>query len=493
MLAWGLAISPLLEQGQRLYQQNRFRDARLIFTRALEQSPRSPELRLWLGYTELALGELGSAIVRLEPLEKDRESDPEYLYALSEAYTREARNLSDRIASLGEGSARAHQLLAYRYRAEGDTRNAEAEFRRAVALRPDAKGLHLDLADLLWEQKRYEEAADALRSELLVQPLDFLANLRYGQFLLRERDCGAAEGPLRIAARHRRYPEAYQLLAYALEKCGKPLEAQSVVASGLIVFPENADLLELSRRIRGAGAKPWTFSPLSEARPDIDALRKRVSGGSASEDDLFELSQHYSQRGQVIYERLARVAPESHRTIQIQALNAEYAGDLTTAEKLYRKVIESKPSLAGAHYSLGHVLIRQGKEEEGIAELEKEESIDPQNHLALFELGSSLLKQGRTEPALRRLKSAVELKPTFVEAKLELARAYLQKRVPTRAAELLEEVVAAQPTHSSAHFLLYRAYAAAGQQEKARQHLTVHQKLLESRRAVRSDSADQPC
>src|SRR5690606_11054988 len=139
-----LASPGLLQQGEELYRRMQFEEARAVFEKSLKQQPSSERSRLWLGYSELALGNFEAAIRTLEPLETKYGSGDEFLFSLSEAYTRRARELAEEIARMGDGSARAHQLLAYRYRADGDPRNAEAEFRRALAIRPNTPGLNLD-------------------------------------------------------------------------------------------------------------------------------------------------------------------------------------------------------------------------------------------------------------------------------------------------------------------------------------------------------------
>lgn len=146
---------------------------------------RLPETaRLWLAFTQLALGELEPALLNMEKLEAacsipntcspTRKPPPGALASLSKA-----------VAALGDSSARAHQLLAYRYKARGEWRIAVKELRRAAELRPRLAGVRLDAAEILWEQQQFDEAGEELQAELRVHASGFLANLRYGQLLLR--------------------------------------------------------------------------------------------------------------------------------------------------------------------------------------------------------------------------------------------------------------------------------------------------------------------
>ena len=480
-----LASASLLEKGEHLYQQNRFEQARAAFRSALKQEPSSQRGRLWLGYSESALGNFEAAIRALEPLEKAPKSDDEFLFALSEAYTRQARELSSRIVEFGDRSARAHQLLAYRYRAEGDSRNAQAELRKAISLRPNVPGLNLDMANLLWDQKRHEESAVSLAAEVRIQPDDFMTNLRLGQYLLMRRDYQQARRPLETAARHRRYPEAFQLLAYAHRKCGNLPQAQAVVTAGLKVFPDNHDLAQMRSQLGAEAKDAWTFEPLQSKLPTVAELRARPARGRENEDDLFLLSQLYSERGQVLAEKLEQLAPNSYRTLQLKGLAAEYAGKWAEAEAFYRQVVRGKPELPGAHYALGLVLMAQGRDAEGAAQLRAELALDPKSHLALFQLGTYLLKTGELREAIQALESAVRLRPQLRAGRLELGRALLQAKRPEDAVEHLEELLAKEPGHPSAHFLLYRAYLQTGAKDKAASHLKTHQELLQGRNAAK--------
>ena len=248
LLAGAAFAGDEMTEGRRLYAANRLEEARRIFAGALRLAPGDTTARLWLAFTQLALGELEPALLNLEKLEATCALDPEYLYAYSEASTRRARQLSEAVAALGDSSARAHQLLAFRYRARGEWQIAVKELRRAAELRPRQTGVHLAAAEILWEQQKFVEAGEELEAELRVDPPGFLANLRYGQLLLRTRP-GDAVAPFETASRYRRYPEAYVLLGLAWERSGDPERAAAVLSGGLDVFPGNDDLAEARSRL----------------------------------------------------------------------------------------------------------------------------------------------------------------------------------------------------------------------------------------------------
>lgn len=472
-----------LEQGERFYQLKQFRQARAAFLDVLRKEPTSVKARLMLGYSELALGNNERAIQTLERLESEGTLDEEFLFSLSEAYTRESRSLATRITSLGDRSARSHQLLAYRYQADGNARMAEAEFRRAITNRPAALEIHFELANYLWTQQRYDEGAAELQQELRLQPTHFMANLRYGQYLLRGNKCELAQEPLRIAARHRRFPEAFQLLAYAMEKCGDTAGARSVIAAGLVVFPNDSGLAELQGSL-GVARQPWRYTRLTESPFVANTLRQRIKADPTDEDAMFALSQHYSLRGQELADALAQLAPESFRTIQLRATTAEYSGNLASAEQLYRVILAKKPDLPGIHYSLGHVLAQLGRDKEAEDHFRLETENDPLHYLAWYELGTSALKRGDAISSRKYLERVITLRPDFLPANLELGKAMLHANEAARALPYLQQVINHDPKHTSAHFLLYRAYLRIEKKAEAARELAIHQKLLKERNAT---------
>jgi superkiller protein 3 len=478
-----LVLASTLEEGELHYRHNRFEQARAVFANVLRSQSSSQRARLLLGYTELALGNNERAIQTLEVLEPKMARDEEFLFSLSEAYTREARSLATRVAGLGPSSARAHQLLAYRYQAEGNARMAEAEFRNAIEARPSATAVHSDLANYLWAQNRYDDAAAVLEEALRLQPLDFMANLRIGQYHLQRNRCERALEPLRIASRYRRFPEAFQLLAFATEKCADVATARSVVAAGLATFPNHAGLSEMHTRL-GAAHRPWVAPPLSEPAVNVEKLRNRLKADASDEDAMFFLSQHYSNRGESLADALASIAPDSYRTAQLHALAAEYADDLPAAERLYRVVLAKQPKLQGAHYALGNILARLGRDQESEVYFRSELKNDPAHHLAHHQLGLAALKRGDLEAARDSLGRAVELNPEFLPARLELAKAMIQGGDALGAIPHLQRVIGREPEHGSAHFLLYRAFLSVGKQTEASRALAVHQQVLAKRNAV---------
>jgi tetratricopeptide (TPR) repeat protein len=477
-----LAVSGQLEQGLTLYNSNRFVEARAAFQKAVRGNPADTQARFWLACAYLALEDEESALRLFEALGRPLDRDPEYLYFISETYTRAARRLANTLTSLGD-VARVHQHLAHRYLSTGDWKTAVDELRAASGLRPKLPGLHLEAAQVLWEQKEYDSAATELEAELALAPEDFLANLRRGQYLLRKEQFANAAVPLEIAFRYRKIPEAVLLLALDFEQMHKPERALAVLNGGLKVFPGNPDIIqmrdELSARYSGLRDSRAAFLPvqLIEKVRTAAGLRTTLARNPKDEDALYLLSSLYEERSIESFERLEKIAPDSVRVLQIRGLNAQAAGDLKASEDCFRKVLAKEPRMPGGHYALGHLLRRDGREAEARVEMERELENDPYHHLAHFELGAMLLEAGDAQGAVPMLETAVHLRPAAAEPKVELGKAYLQLKRPKDAIPLFRAALAKEPEHPVAHYLLSRAYLATGATEEGRREVAIHQEI----------------
>jgi Tfp pilus assembly protein PilF len=479
---WLLVAFSLVSEGRSLFEKNQFHQARVMLQRAVEADRGNHEARYWLAFTYLALSEYESSVREFEHIEQRYVRDPEFLFAASEAYTRRARQLSDQLSAWDDSSARRHQHLAHRHLARHDQENALVELDLALQRNPRLRGLLEERAEILWMQRKFPEAVKSFQAELALNPAAFQANLRYGQYLLQERKLTEALVYLRVAAGHHRYPEAHQLLAYALQQLGRQGEAQAVIADGLQLFPGYLGLTEMQRS--SEKPVPYRVDRPPAASPALANLRRQPS----SDESVFWLHQIYSDRAVELTDRLEEVAPESARLAQLKGLNAEYIEDYSGAEHHYRDAVRRAPQTIGLRFALGHVLRIQGKDEEAEAELARE----MQNHLTLYERGLIRSKQADFEGAVPLLEGAVKLSPSFVQAQTELAKAYLQTGGAVKAVPILKSVIQRQPEHPSAHFLLGRAYRSLDQPDLAQRELELHRRLMERTRSAKRGAGGMP-
>lgn len=185
-------------------QRNRHVAALAEFRAAARLDPAFGPARLLAGSSLLALGRAAEAVteleraVRLMPGEKAahlqladaceragdapclvRESrvlaglapsDPEYTYRLGKAYLRLAEWSYKRIRAIDPRSARLSEALAREYLQQGQAELAVGEYQRAAERDPALPGIHLALARIHADARRWDDAIREVERELAVAP-----------------------------------------------------------------------------------------------------------------------------------------------------------------------------------------------------------------------------------------------------------------------------------------------------------------------------------
>ena len=70
------------------------------------------------------------------------------------------------------------------------------------------------------------------------------------------------------------------------------------------------------------------------------------------------------------YRLALRDKPDDHRVLQNMAIAYTRTGQIEEAVRCYRRALELKPTLSGAHYGLAYLLLKRGDAEGGAEHLE---------------------------------------------------------------------------------------------------------------------------
>ena len=139
-----------------------------------------------LGVALLEAGRPAEALNKLEAALQSRPDDADLLYYLGQAHASLSRQVLDRLLAQHADSPRARQLTAEMQAAAGNRLAAEREFRAALALRPELRGIHLALGELYLSAGDYEQAEREFRAEAGVAPGDSRTAYRLGSVLLNQ-------------------------------------------------------------------------------------------------------------------------------------------------------------------------------------------------------------------------------------------------------------------------------------------------------------------
>jgi tetratricopeptide (TPR) repeat protein len=131
---------------------------------------------------------LRQGLKEAEPLK----ASPEQLYKLAENHQLLSYLAALWVYGTNSESYRAHQLKGQSLEAAGRNEEAVAEYRAALAKKPDLQTVHFAIGNILWRAEQLEEALPELKAELEISPNDPQAHYELGDILLIQGNLDAA-------------------------------------------------------------------------------------------------------------------------------------------------------------------------------------------------------------------------------------------------------------------------------------------------------------
>ena len=256
-----------LHLGGAFVASRQYKEAIPILQRALELQPDLPVAHQLLGYAQLAQGYAANAIPHLEKANdlgalgiaqiqtgqisdavsnlqaalKQMPNDPDLLYFLSQACEMLAQQSTDALLENYPDSGRAHQKRGQNYFVLHQTAQAEKEYLRALALRSDIPGLHLELGQVYAESAEWSKAESQYRAETELQPGNGQAAYRLGEALLQEGRAKEALSELRRSNELQpNMPETLYSLGKAASAAGDMAEAEKAWTQVIALEKESA-------------------------------------------------------------------------------------------------------------------------------------------------------------------------------------------------------------------------------------------------------------
>jgi len=498
--------------------QRRYSAAISYLERALEADPANPEYQLMLGVCHSENGETEKAIAVLGKLVEARPDDfgarfnLATVFAKAERYPEAAKhyqealriNPSSDVARLSAAKAlvniheyeRALELVerwseswppsvdefelrhvrGTALRGLGEYAKAEAELRRAVALRPDHADSHYNLGFALARLKKLEAAREHLERAKELDPESADIRFQLGRVLQALQDRAAAQKELaKFQESKRRSRDATMAESAAARgnahlKEGNYEAARREYQQAIEHNPADARLYyDISLAYAGLGDRAAQIRALEKA-VEIDPKLARAQ----NELGIIYMDQGRLEAAGQAFQAAIDEDPqyaEAHNNLGVlygrQGKNA-------AAEPLFRRAIEDDPDYVQAYVNLGLTLAALNRFKEAEEALREAEKLAPGDERALTSLGMVLTRQGRPAEALERFQKVVEFNPDSAEAHLNLGIALADKfdlegalEQFTAAAELGPDSPAARYNRGRALFDLKRYEPARRELQKA--------------------------
>jgi predicted O-linked N-acetylglucosamine transferase (SPINDLY family) len=156
-------------------------------------------------------------------------------------------------------------------------------------------------------------------------------------------------------------------------------------------------------------------------------------------------------------------APE----LYCRAVDSHRAGDLQSAENLYRQILDADPYQSDARHMLGVLAYQTGRRELAIRLIGEALNLKPGLAEGHGNLGNVLMAAGRLDEAIACYRRAIELKPDFGGVFINLAVALSRQGKLDEAVACFYHLIRLQPDYAEAHNNLGNALHDVGRPDDA--------------------------
>ena len=444
------AAARYVASGNRYFGRGQYREASILYRRAIAKDQRSPDAWYRLGLVNAKLGELPEArrdfsrAMELNPANTDAIVELGDLdlafYLLDPAggrtFLADLKNLTERLLKTDSRSFDGLRFSGNIALARNDTASAIRNFQEANLVRPDQPDLALRLVQTLFAAKRDPEA-EALAHEAIDRNKTFAAlyDALYVHYMRANRTDLAEQILLQRAANNPAEADALVKLAFhyfMLRRSDEMHAAIGRLASNSKLFPNG--------RLQAGDF-------FAHIRDYASAL------------DQYQAGERSNRKNTRLYKK---------KIAEVLATQGE--GD--RAAKVVAQLLKDDPKDPEARALHATLLLQDPKQvKTAITELEPLIAKMPRNATLHFNLGQAFAAQDDPDRARQQFETALRLDPHHAPAKLAWAELALERGEPRRAADAAAEVLSEDPTNFRARLIRSRALLKMSEPAKARQEL----------------------
>ncbi len=202
------------------------------------------------------------------------------LFWLCKAAMKIAVGALTQAGSIDPNAYRVHVLQAETYGVMKQYENAEAEYRKAIELRPQDLAAHLGVGTIYWRQMKFDEAEPELSLVLAANPSDAQASYMMGNLLVARHQFEKAEPLLKtgVHAIGESGLRAHESLGKAYLSTGRTREAITELKQALPADRDGSIYFQLYLAYKKTGDASLAMAALRQS----DVLRKRREATAAA-------------------------------------------------------------------------------------------------------------------------------------------------------------------------------------------------------------------
>lgn len=442
-----------LDSGNRYFNNAKYKEASIMYRRALKEDMRFGEAWYRLGLTELQTGRIVEA---LRALQRAVELQPDNIEAQAKVgeiymgvysadpkrppqYLAEADEMATKILERDPNSFEGLRLKGFVHLARKEMKEALAKLEAANAAKPDQSDLQLILAQAYLLDRQAPKAETLAKQGIERNP-------SFGQF--------------------------YDLLLGLYLASNRGAEAEEILKLKSAKNPTNARfVIQLAAYYWGTNRKPQAEEQLGR----ILASRETFPGGRFMVGDFYLRAREFAKAMEQ-YEKGAEEQPQEKAAYQKRMVPLLLVqGKNDEASRLVAEVLKNNPKDESAIAMRSSMALRSGNREEigrAVTDLESLVAKQPKNHLLRFDFARGLMAKGEVEQAKVQLQEAIKLRPDYIAPRMALAQIHLSRGDFGQAAQAAEQILEYEPTNTAAK--LVRSGAMVGMKDyvKARQELS---------------------
>lgn len=441
-----------VENGNKFFAMNKFKEASIMYRRAMQKDMRFGEAYYRLGLTNLKMAAYGDAArsfiraVELQPTNSDAMTKLADIYLVAatqdqrniDNYAKEAKELADKLVALNKDSYDGHRILGQIGLLQKDPATAIDEFAKANKIRPNQPELVTAYFQALVGNNRGAEG-----EKLIVD----------------------------LLSKEKTFAPAYDLLYLYYVRENRLKEGEEVLQRKVANNPANADyLLQLAAHYF-----------LGKQRDQMEALIAKLADtktfpqGRLQAGDFFFFRLREFDRAEKEYDAGMAASPADKAAYQKRLVEL-YAvtNKPDQANQMLADILKANPNDNDAIAMRAGMRLSTGNRDQINAAANDLQSLvtkTPTNHLLRFNLARALLAKNEIDAARLQLEEAIKIRPDFVAAREVLARIFLIKGDPSRALKEADGVIALDPKSLQGHLVRSGALMSLNEQDKAREEL----------------------
>jgi tetratricopeptide (TPR) repeat protein len=424
-----------LESGKRYVEKQKYREAVIQFSNALQVDPRFADAHYQLAQAYFKLGAFQSAYaelmrtVELQPNNMAAQVDLGNLL-LGARQLDEADKRARLVLDKDWNNAEAHALAANIKAAKGNNDDAIQEMRKAIQLKPGQISFYTNLGALLQNTNNFGDAETAFKKAAELDPKSSQPVLMLGD----------------LYGRQQRWNDAEQMFQKAVAV--EPTSVQARVALARFYMSQQKN-----------DRAEQVLVDAKKAMPN-DGDGYRLLGD-------FYLGKGDTDKALAEYAALLKDHSKDLQLKKIYISTLLQKNRTDEANRLNDEILKQNPKDVEALVARGRILTIQNKTSDAIQALESAIKTVPDNAVAHYYLALAE-KQAGDGRAEQELRTAVKLRPDFVEAQTALGSIALAKQDSETLYAAGDAIIAAQPNSANGYVMraigfIYRRDFAKGE------------------------------